>query len=119
MTTTCWVCHNFPFMQELGKEDGEREENGVKFSNVLEILEKEKKLMEERPDLQLEDDTKRLRQACFKANYKKRKLSRNNNDDVNNNDIQIHDYDYDDEDEQMKYLLSDCSFSSSSCSLLM
>ncbi|KAL3819410.1 hypothetical protein ACJIZ3_005315 [Penstemon smallii] len=30
--------------------------------------------MEELPDLQLEDKTKRLRQACFKANYKRRKL---------------------------------------------
>lgn len=29
--------------------------------------------MEEIPDLKLEDKTKRLRQACFKANYKKRK----------------------------------------------
>ena len=30
--------------------------------------------MEDAPDMQLEDNTKRLRQACFKANYKKRKL---------------------------------------------
>lgn len=30
--------------------------------------------MEELPDMQLEDNTKRLRQACFKANYKKRRL---------------------------------------------
>lgn len=26
------------------------------------------------PDMQLENNTKRLRQACFKANYKKRKI---------------------------------------------
>ncbi|KAI3820832.1 hypothetical protein L1987_08381 [Smallanthus sonchifolius] len=38
-----------------------------------ELLKKEKKKMEEVPDLQLKDDTKRLRQSCFKANYKKRK----------------------------------------------
>lgn len=39
------------------------------------ILEQEKKLMEEAPDLQFLEDTKRLRQACFKANYKRRKNS--------------------------------------------
>lgn len=58
--------------QELGKEGGQ--ENEEKLRNAIEILAKEKKLMEEMPDLQLEDNTKRLRQACFKANYKKRKL---------------------------------------------
>ncbi|KAL7234536.1 hypothetical protein ACSBR1_018031 [Camellia fascicularis] len=41
---------------------------------AIEILEQEMKMMEEDPDMQLEDGTKRLRQACFKANYKKRKL---------------------------------------------
>lgn len=40
----------------------------------LEILEQEKRLMEQIPDIQLEDKTKKLRQAFFKANYKKRKL---------------------------------------------
>ncbi|XP_057809114.1 LOW QUALITY PROTEIN: protein RKD1-like [Salvia miltiorrhiza] len=56
-------------VQEFGKEEGEG-----KLQESLEILEQEKKLMEEIPDLQLEDKTKRLRQAFFKANYKKRKL---------------------------------------------
>lgn len=51
---------------------GEEEED--KLREAVEILEREKRLMEEVPDLQLEDNTKRLRQACFKANYKKRKL---------------------------------------------
>ncbi|XP_027368823.1 protein RKD1-like [Abrus precatorius] len=59
-------------VQELGKEDGHDSEE--KLRNAIEILEKEKKLMEEMPDIELEDNTKRLRQACFKANYKKRKL---------------------------------------------
>lgn len=40
----------------------------------MEILKKEMKMVEEKPDLQLEENTKRLRQACFKANYKKRRL---------------------------------------------
>lgn len=31
-------------------------------------------MIEDLPDLQMEEKTKRLRQACFKANYKKRKL---------------------------------------------
>ncbi|XP_072089543.1 protein RKD3-like [Arachis hypogaea] len=59
-------------LKELGKEEGRESEE--KLRNAIEILEKEKKLLEEMPDLQLEDNTKRLRQACFKANYKKRKL---------------------------------------------
>ncbi|MED6154584.1 Protein rkd1, partial [Stylosanthes scabra] len=59
-------------VQELGKEEGGESEE--KLRNAIEILEKEKKLLEEMPDIQLEDNTKRLRQACFKANYKKRKL---------------------------------------------
>lgn len=111
-------------MQEIEKGEGEN-----KLKNVLEILENEKKLMEERPDLQLEDNTKRLRQACFKANYKKRKLSgiifNNNNNIINEDNSQcfsssttIHDQDEED-DEEMKYLLSDCSFSSTNCTLFM
>lgn len=37
------------------------------------MLEYEKKLMEQTPDLKLMEKTKRLRQACFKAKYKRRK----------------------------------------------
>ncbi|KAM2033637.1 hypothetical protein ACFX1T_015490 [Malus domestica] len=58
-------------IQELGKEGEEGEE---KLRNAIVLLEMEKKLLEEAPDMQLEDNTKRLRQACFKANYKKRKI---------------------------------------------
>ncbi|XP_051136507.1 protein RKD2-like [Andrographis paniculata] len=56
-------------VQELGRD----EEEG-KLKEYIGSLEHEKRLMEVVPDLQLEDKTKRLRQACFKANYKKRKL---------------------------------------------
>nr|DAD31269.1 TPA_asm: hypothetical protein HUJ06_010120 [Nelumbo nucifera] len=59
-------------VQELGKEN--RDVSREKLRNAVEILEQERKLMEEMPDLQLEEKTKKLRQACFKANYKKRKL---------------------------------------------
>lgn len=48
--------------------------NRSKLMNALEILEAEKKMIEEFPDLEFEDKTKRLRQACFKANYKRRRL---------------------------------------------
>ncbi|XP_038880310.1 protein RKD1-like [Benincasa hispida] len=103
---------------QKGEEDGNGEN---KLKNVLEILETEKKLMEERPDLQLEDNTKRLRQACFKANYKKKKLSgimiNNNEHDSqyfsSSTTTTIHDHEEEYDDEEMKYLLSDCSFSSS------
>uniref|UniRef100_A0A2N9H073 RWP-RK domain-containing protein n=1 Tax=Fagus sylvatica TaxID=28930 RepID=A0A2N9H073_FAGSY len=59
-------------VQEIAKEEGEDSEG--KLRNAIQILESERKLLEEVPDMQLEDNTKRLRQACFKANYKKRKL---------------------------------------------
>lgn len=52
--------------------EGEGSEERLR--EALGILERERKLIEERPDLEMEDTTKRLRQACFKANYKKRKF---------------------------------------------
>lgn len=57
-------------LQELGKgvcEESMRKE--------LETLEDHKRLMEENPEMQLTERTKKLRQACFKANYKRRRLS--------------------------------------------
>lgn len=67
--STCTFSDEVCLKQEFGKEEGEG-----KLRESLEILEQEKRLMEEIPDLQLEYKTKRLRQAFFKANYKKRKL---------------------------------------------
>jgi len=55
-------------VQEQGNECDE------KIRNAVEVLQKEMKKVEEKPDLQLAENTKRLRQACFKANYKKRRL---------------------------------------------
>lgn len=89
----------------------------------LEILEQEKKLMEEIPDLKLEDRTKRLRQAFFKANYKKRKLM--GRIDSSSKTAVVASpaasfcrsgeiIDYDDEDEEFKYFFSDCYSSTSS-----
>ena len=72
-------------MQEMEK-GGDKDEGKVK--EAIQTLEQEKKLMEEMPDLQLETRTKRLRQACFKANYKKRKLINNINYDNNINTSQ-------------------------------
>lgn len=109
-------------MKELGKEDEESEE---KLRNAIELLERERRLMEDAPDMQLEDNTKRLRQACFKANYKKRKIM-----GMNLIDYQPHSSNFgtisncggksmanldnrgDEEDEEIRSLLSD-SFSSS------
>ncbi|XVE56922.1 hypothetical protein DITRI_Ditri04bG0049800 [Diplodiscus trichospermus] len=59
-------------VQELQKEEGEESER--KLREAVEVLERERKMLEEMPNLHMEDKTKRLRQACFKANYKKRKL---------------------------------------------
>ncbi|XP_004508743.1 protein RKD4 [Cicer arietinum] len=58
--------------QDQMKEGGL--ESAEKLRYAIDALEREKKVVEEMPDMQLEDGTKRLRQACFKANYKKRKL---------------------------------------------
>ena len=38
------------------------------------MLEKHKRLMEKMPDVELSEQTKKLRQACFKANYKRRRF---------------------------------------------
>lgn len=43
-------------------------------TKALKILEREKKMIEEDPNLEFGDETTRLRQACFKANYKRRRL---------------------------------------------
>ncbi|XP_038687552.1 protein RKD1-like [Tripterygium wilfordii] len=71
-----WPHRKLMSLQTLIKnvQDLEGEGREGKVRDAIEILEKEKKMLEEMPDLQLEDKTKRLRQACFKANYKKRRL---------------------------------------------
>ncbi|XP_010462778.1 PREDICTED: protein RKD1-like [Camelina sativa] len=58
-------------VKELQKMEGE--ENEDKLRNALEKLEKEKETIEKLPDLKFEDKTKRLRQACFKANHKRKR----------------------------------------------
>ncbi|MED6211568.1 hypothetical protein PIB30_074986 [Stylosanthes scabra] len=42
--------------------------------NEVEMLEQETKMMEKIPGMELTKETKRLRQACFKANFKKRRF---------------------------------------------
>ncbi|KAK9119255.1 hypothetical protein Scep_017348 [Stephania cephalantha] len=56
-------------VQEMGIED-------EKIKDALRLLEEQRRMMEEMPEVDLEEKTKRLRQACFKANYKKRRLMR-------------------------------------------
>ncbi|CAN8239814.1 unnamed protein product [Cochlearia groenlandica] len=58
-------------IKELQKMEGE--DNAEKLKNAMEMLEKEKRMIEECPDLEFEDKTKRLRQACFKATHKRKK----------------------------------------------
>ncbi|KAL8548977.1 hypothetical protein ACS0TY_008028 [Phlomoides rotata] len=101
-------------LNEFGKEESE-----AKLKVSLEILEQEKKLMEEIPDMQLEDKTKRLRQAFFKANYKKRKLMGMVNDsspktdrpiipDENAAATSFSGFDDDEDDDELKIFFSDC-----------
>ncbi|KAL6493128.1 hypothetical protein OROGR_032887 [Orobanche gracilis] len=55
-------------LQGMGKVQVEGKQDAIA------ILEQEKRQLEDIPDKELEEKTKRLRQACFKANYKKRRL---------------------------------------------
>ncbi|WRX18992.1 RWP-RK domain - like 5 [Theobroma cacao] len=102
-------------VQELQKEEGEESER--KLREAVEVLERERKLLEEMPDLQLEDKTKRLRQACFKANYKKRKLMMMESQSSSGGSRESldltrgYDMENEEDEEEMKLLLSD-SFSS-------
>ncbi|XP_034672872.1 protein RKD1-like [Vitis riparia] len=108
-------------VQELGKDEGDGSDQG-KLREAIQILEQERKLMEEMPDLQLEDKTKRLRQAYFKANYKKRKLmdmmdSSQSSSNSNPQTVEVAmNYTTMDEEDEMKSLLSD-SFSSTNMML--
>ena len=58
--------------QELGREEGETGEEQLR--RAIEILERERETLEREPGTQLEEKTKRLRQACFKASFKKRRM---------------------------------------------
>ncbi|GFP93665.1 protein rkd4 [Phtheirospermum japonicum] len=42
-------------------------------TNEIEMLEEHKRMVEKIPEMELTERTKKLRQACFKANYKKRR----------------------------------------------
>nr|ADN33747.1 transcription factor [Cucumis melo subsp. melo] len=48
-------------------------------TNEVKGLEEHKRLLEEMPNMDLTHTVKRLRQACFKANYKKNRRLRSNN----------------------------------------
>nr|GMD37601.1 protein RKD1-like [Ipomoea batatas] len=112
-------------VQELGKNQGEG-----KIREAIKVLENERKLLLRTPDLQLDETTKRLRQACFKANYKKRRLvgmvdsSSSSSSNANSSCVPVStlgygsrvddiDDDDDEEDEEIKSLISDCCPSSS------
>ncbi|KAH6797338.1 RWP-RK domain-containing protein [Perilla frutescens var. hirtella] len=127
-----WPHRKLMSLQTLIKNEFGKEEGEGKLQEALEILEQEKKLLEEIPDMQLEDKTKRLRQSFFKANYKKRKLmgmidsssSSKTAASTSRSDVALSDenaanfsgsreVDDVDEDEEFKYFFSDC-FSSTS-----
>ncbi|KAK4362232.1 hypothetical protein RND71_017473 [Anisodus tanguticus] len=99
-----WPHRKLMSLQTLIKNIKELEKGGgngteQKLKDVIKLLEEEKKKMEEVPDMELEEKTKRLRKACFKANYKRRRL-----------------YGEEDDDEEIKSFLVGC-FSSSSPTL--
>ncbi|ESQ27706.1 hypothetical protein EUTSA_v10019554mg [Eutrema salsugineum] len=107
-------------VKELQKMEGE--ENAGKLKNALAMLEKEKKMIEEFPDLEFEDKTKRLRQACFKATHKRKKKGSLKPDQSQMSipscsssgsvvsDESVDEGGIESDDEEMKYLL--CGFTS-------
>ncbi|XP_059669391.1 protein RKD4 [Cornus florida] len=46
---------------------------GLGLAKELEMLEEHKRMIEQVPEMELTERTKKLRQACFKANYKRRR----------------------------------------------
>ncbi|XP_072951815.1 uncharacterized protein [Typha angustifolia] len=61
------LIHN---VQELGKDSSEES-----IRKEVEMLDMHRRLMEDNPEIELTERTKKLRQACFKANYKRRRES--------------------------------------------
>ncbi|KAI5074354.1 hypothetical protein GOP47_0010315 [Adiantum capillus-veneris] len=59
-------------IKDLAEEQGAN--SSPRVLNVVRELEEQRRLMEEMPGAELAERTKKLRQACFKANYKKRRL---------------------------------------------
>ncbi|KAL1813717.1 hypothetical protein ACET3Z_023782 [Daucus carota] len=49
-------------------------EMGLTNKREIEMLEENQRMLERVPELELSESTKRLRQSCFKANYKKRRM---------------------------------------------
>ncbi|KAL7222636.1 hypothetical protein ACSBR1_024352 [Camellia fascicularis] len=97
-------------------DKGEKKGAEGRLKEAIDVLEQERKLMEEVPDMQLEDKIKRLRQACFKASYKKRKLMGTvNSYSSSSSSSSIRTFvDYygtwenEEEEEEIRSLLSDC-----------
>jgi hypothetical protein len=58
--------------QELGKLT--EKEDGNLTRMVVESLKHEKEMIEERPNIVLDERTKELRQMCFKERFKRRQL---------------------------------------------
>ncbi|PUZ77463.1 hypothetical protein GQ55_1G373500 [Panicum hallii var. hallii] len=59
-------------VQEHGKLSAQ--EDGHLTRSLVESLQRTKKLIEERPEVMLDEETKGLRQACFKEAFKRRRL---------------------------------------------
>ncbi|KAL6633553.1 hypothetical protein ACP70R_026224 [Stipagrostis hirtigluma subsp. patula] len=60
-------------VQELsGEQDGTEE--GALTRSLVEMLQQKKRMIEEKPEMTLDDKTKVFRQACFKETFKRRRL---------------------------------------------
>ncbi|TVU28504.1 hypothetical protein EJB05_20023, partial [Eragrostis curvula] len=59
-------------VQELGQET--EQVDGQRTGRVVEMLEQTKKLIEERPEENLDKKTRELRQACYKMKFERKRL---------------------------------------------
>ncbi|KAG2254326.1 hypothetical protein Bca52824_084462 [Brassica carinata] len=93
-------------VKQQKREGGEKA--GI-FKNAIEILENERRRIEENPDLEFTDKTKRLRQACFKSNQSQMSIpSCSNSCSVVSEEESV--IEGVESDEEVKYLL--CGFTS-------
>ncbi|PHT88355.1 Protein RKD3 [Capsicum annuum] len=123
-----WPHRKLMSLQTLIKNVKELEKGGgkgmeQKLKDVIKLLEEEKKKMEEVPDMELEEKTKRLRQACFKANYKRRRmmcmpeLQASFGSYCTADPNAVNGGDEEEDDEEIKSLLADCFSNNNSPSL--
>ncbi|KAI3705889.1 hypothetical protein L1987_76138 [Smallanthus sonchifolius] len=61
-------------IERTSPNSGKKAKLEMGLSEEMEMLEEQKRMIEKLPEMELTQRTKKLRQACFKASYKKRRF---------------------------------------------